>query len=252
MKRFAIVLLILAVAAGAGYIWWQRNATRIINAQVQQLGRRFFTNPENLTVENAPVRVMGLNTARVPRMVISGKDLVLRDGPTLAYAKLVLTDATVTGPPFRLSKLASGSFNVRVTDSAVTQYIHERGGSLGGVKLIPLDTVDVKFVPGAAAQTIVKAEAKVAKFNLRLPITANGVLVPASTAGQIDLRIEKVKVSERFSVGVKEAKDALRVINPIVDFSSWPITTEFDSIKSGQGYIVVQGKFTGVERSLLH
>ncbi|HEY3379619.1 MAG TPA: hypothetical protein VGL77_19255 [Armatimonadota bacterium] len=250
MKRFLIFLIILALALGGGYIWWQRNAQRLMTAQVRQLARNFFVNPEKLVVETSPIRLRNFSEALVPKLVISGQQLALKKGPTLAYAKLILTDVTVSGPPFRMRHIGGGSYLLKVTDKEVTEYLHTRGGSLGGFKIIPLDSVSVHFLAGSDAATELTGEAVVPVINQRLPMKATGMLTPSSAVGKVDFQVKKVSI-KNFSFDLKEVQNALTMINPVVDLSAWPIQCDVRSIHTQPGSATLQGHIIGVSRSLL-
>ena len=251
MKRFFIFLVFLAVVAGIGYLWWQKNSTRIITAQVRTIAGSFFVNPENLSVENSAITIKGLREAAVSKLVISGNNLILRDGPTLSYAKLILNDVTIAWPPFHLSGVGKGAYLVKVSDVAVTKYLQKRGGNLAGVNLIPLNRVSVKFLSSSTDGTQVNVTVVDPLFKKQIPLTATGALVPSSSAlSQVDFRVHALHF-EGFSIGAGSMRKALAVINPVIDLSHWPVECDVNSIKTGKDSAVVQGKITGVSSSLL-
>lgn len=252
MKRFLGFIIFCGILALVVYIWWQHNAVRIITAQVRQQGDKFFSNAENITIgpDNLSVKLVNLHSARIPKLIISGNQLQLRNGPELSSAKLVLNDVTVSGPPFHITSIGSGSYLVKVNDTAVTEYLHSRGGSVAGFKVVPLDSLSVKFLGGRAQTTEVNGAATLKALNIRVPVTASGRLVPSSDLGKVDLRIMNVKI-ERLSIGVKEVRDALGVINPVIDLSKWPVTTEVKSIQTTKGSATLRGTVTGMSKSLI-
>ena len=117
MKRFLMFLLILAVALGGLYGWWQLNAQRVITGEVRRLSRELVQNPANLTVElPKPIQMTELRRATVPLLRISGHDLQLKDGPAIAQAKLELKNVQVQGPPFNFAGLTEGHYSFTVKD----------------------------------------------------------------------------------------------------------------------------------------
>lgn len=250
MRRFLVFLFILGVALAGLYVWWQRNATRILTEQVRVLSADFFRNPHNLSVTNDPVKMIGLREARVPKLVISGKDLDLKNGLHLAAVRLVLRDVDVAGPPFGLSKVAAGDYTVVVTDDAVMDYLHRRAVSLlAGVVRIPLDSVTITFTKQSGTQL---AAAMPLPFGKPLPVTATGKLVASSKAGQVDFRVNPngVKIASA-PIPLTQIADALEKINPVVDVSKWPIVSEVTPV-TGDGIVTLRGKVTGAAgRSLL-
>ena len=250
MKKFLVFILILAVAAGVGYYWWQQNSHRIITQQVRRLASRFFVNPQSLSVENSAVKMRGLRDAHVGRLVISGKELQLRDGPVLASARLVLTDLDVTGPPFHLTHVGGGNYEAQVSDAAVTEYLHARGGSMAGVKIVPLSTVTVKFLPGEEATARLSGEAVIPLIDKRVPVIADGTLVPAADAGRVDFNVSRVNVTG-LSFPASALKKSFGIVNPLVDLSGWPVAVKVGSINTVTGMATVKGHITGAADSLL-
>jgi hypothetical protein len=148
---------------------------------VQVLAKNFFLNPEHIKVQNDPIKLTGFNTARLPKMVITGNGLQLKDGPELAYTQLVLKNIDISGPPFHISKVGSGTYVVKATDTAVTQYLRARKGNIAGLNVVPLDTVTVNFKQSTKAAAVVTAQASVPIIRRKVPVIANGILVPSST-----------------------------------------------------------------------
>jgi len=248
MKRFLVFLLVLAIAVGGVYIWWQFNAHRFLTQEMKRIGRSFFVNADSLSVENGPVVLTGLREAKVSKLIISGDELVLRDGPILKHAKLILKDVYVSGPPFNISRLNGGVFTATVTDTAVTEYLHKRGGGLRLVAKIPLDSVTVKFAKAGAS---VLAQIPDPLFGKPLSVTASGKLVPSSKIGQIDYQVRNVAVSG-VNLAIKPVIDALGVLNPVVNVSEWPIMCEFTHIATGDGIVTLTAQISGLrQRSLL-
>lgn len=251
MKRFFIFLVVVGIALAIGYFWWKTNSQKIISQQVIKIAQSFFTNPEAITVKNDAIKMTGLRSAEVAKLTIFGNNLMLKNGLQFAYAKVVLSHVGIIGPPFHLSKVSSGSYTVKVTDQAVTNYLHKRGGGIGGINVVPLSSMTVKFVKDLINPTILSGKATIPLINQSVPITAMGKLVPASSQGKVDMRISTVKVT---SIGIKakSIENALTVVNPIVDISNWPVICEVTSIRAEQGYVVVQGKIIGIEPSLIN
>jgi len=248
MKRFLITLAVLAVVLGGVYLWWQMKATEIITAQVHSMARGMFVNGDALQVENKPVKMLGLRQARVPQLVITGKDLELRNGGKIASAKLVLQDLDVSGPPFHFSGVGSGYCMVTATDKDVTAYMQKRDIGLPGGKL------NILFV-GFSKQNgaLLKGEGVVKLPFVKeqhFPITATGNLVPSSKVGQVDFRVHDVKV-DKLSIGVKQVTDAIGIVNPVIDISDWPLITDIKQVNTGNGTIQFKAQITGVRPSLL-
>lgn len=248
MKKFLIFLVVLAAVAGGAYYWWQANAQRIIGDEVRRIAAGFFANPENLDVKTEKLRLTTLHSARVGQLVITGANLKLRKGGTLAQAKLVFTDLDVSGPPFHLSGVGGGYYQATMTDDAVTEYLHQRKLRIGGgLMQIPLDTLTVTFTRREGA--VIKGQ--VSALGRAVPLSARGPLVESSKGNQIDLRIEKVTAGKRFSLGIQPIMDALDVLNPVVDLSEWPLQSDITTIKTDNGKVTVSGKITGVRQGFL-
>ena len=250
MKRFFIFLLILAIALGGLYVWWQLNAVRVIDAQVKELARGFVLNPENLTITTKPAKMIGLREARLPLLIISGKQLRLRSGGQLAYAKLLLKNVDVSGPPFHFSQVGGGNYTIVATDKDVTDYMRKRGVTLHGLSLIPLDTLKVGFSQASGTTVSGQAALNLPFIHQKIPMVASGELLPSSKVGQVDFRVKTVKLVG-ISLGVKQVTDALGVINPVVDVSEWPLESEIKSVKTGDGTVTLRAQITGVQPSLL-
>ena len=254
MKRFLGFLLLLAILAGGGYYWWQQNAARIMGEQVQQMAQKLVVNPDQLLIrpKALSIHMKDLHTAVISELIISGKDLKLRNGLTLSAARLAMHDVEFSGPPFRITGIGSdSSFILKVTDSAVTQYLHTRGGQIARMKnVIPLDTITVRFHPVAHMNTSLSGQADVPLLG-QVPISADGELVATTTPGQIDMNFKRVTVS-RLSFGVQDVTNHLAVVNPIIDISEWPIKPDFTSIKCAQpGLMELRGNIVGANSSLL-
>ncbi|HOS42560.1 MAG TPA: hypothetical protein PK794_02625, partial [Armatimonadota bacterium] len=227
------------------YVWWQRNARQVITRTVRERAAAFVLNPDHLTVENAPVQMIGLREARVPKLVIAGNELQLRDGPTLAAAKLVVYDLDVSGPPFNFSRLNAGNFTVTVTDTAVTDFLRKRGVNIASVVRIPLDTLSVTFPPSGDVRLRGVVRLPIGK---EVALTATGALVPAATPGKVDFMVKQVNVP---LVG-KQVAAALEKLNPIVDLTEWPVVCTVRTITSGKGTVTFTGAITGIRtRSLI-
>ncbi|MHB9129525.1 MAG: LmeA family phospholipid-binding protein [Armatimonadota bacterium] len=249
MKRFLIFLCVLGVGLLGLYVWWQRNATRIISEQVKQRVNEFFVNAQDINVENDPIKLIGWRNARVPKLTISGKDLQLKKGGTLASVKIVLKDIDVSGPPFHFTKIGNGSFQVTVTDKAVTEYVKNRDVRLAAVVKIPTNSVTVRF--SKAQGTVLKGDIVLPIIGTRVPVVASGTLVPSSKGDQVDFRVKNVDISRLRGIGDKQVTEAFSILNPVVDISSWPVESEIDGVKTGDGVVVVHGKITGAQRSFL-
>lgn len=252
MKKLLVVLLVIAIILGVGYFWWQKNASRMITAQVQTMAKQFFVNPEALTVspENMAVKMRGLKTAVIPQVVIEGKNVQMRKGPMLASVKLDMRNLEVTTPPFRLAKIEKGWFVASITEGELTSYLHKRGGSIAGISIIPLDSIYVSFVD-APLNTVVSAKAKLRPGVLEIPITARGVLLPSGQAGtmdKIDFKIKKIDGVPNMAIDT--VSKSLGIINPVYNLSNWPIETNIEKITVTKGMLTVRGTVNGVTNQL--
>ncbi|MHB9026547.1 MAG: LmeA family phospholipid-binding protein [Armatimonadota bacterium] len=244
MRRFFIFLAVLAIALLGLFVWWQRNATRVITTAIHNQARNFFDNPRQLRVENKPIKLTGLRQARVPQLVISGTDLrVQGEGGKLAFVKLVLTDVDVSGPPFHFVGVGSGYYMVKVTDRDVTDYVRRRGIRILTGK-IPTDTISVIFTKKEGTTILGKYTLPI--INKAVQIKAVGSLVPSSKLGQVDLRVRQVG-----GVAAKQFTDAVTVLNPLIDVSSWPIEADIKSVTTTNGKVAITGRITGIRPSLL-
>lgn len=251
MKRFFTFLLVLAIALGGLYVWWQRNARQVLTNAVLSEARGFVLNADNLSVTNDPVAMTGLRSARVPKLVISGKELLLKKGPSLAYAKLVLHDVDVSGPPFALSGIKDGAFTVTVTDAAVTDYLRKNGVNIGSVVHIPLNTLSINFL--RKDETRLRGEAKL-PFNQKAMLTATGALQPAATPGKVDFHVTKIEIPfiEKIPGAEQGIANALEKLNPVVDLTEWPVVCTVTKITSGKGSATLSGTIQGIRaKSLL-
>lgn len=243
MKRFLIFLAVLAVAVLGLYVWWQRNARQVLTQVVRARAREFVLNADNLTVKNDPIVMTGLRTARIPKLVITGKDLRLKKGPTLAYASIVVHDLTVSGPPFDFAGLKSGEFTVRVGDDAVTDYLRKNGINIASVVHIPLDTLSISFLK--QDETTLRGVVKL-PFGKEAALIATGTLQPAATPGQVDFKVSQVNVPI-FGIG-----QVLEKLNPVVNLTEWPVVCTVTKISTGKGYATLSGTIQGIRaKSLL-
>jgi hypothetical protein len=247
MKGCLTVFIILVIAAGIGYFWWQGNAQRMIAAEVKRQGRHFFTNTEALVVKNDPIQLIDLRRAKVPKLVITGEDLRLRAGIDVKSAKLVLTNVVISGPPFNISSVGGGSYTVTVEDRAVTDYLTKRGTSLR-VGMASLNGVTVHFGDGRANNRLV-AEVEVPILGKR-EVTAVGYPVPSSKIGQIDFRVTDVNVVG-WKIGAKPVTDALNLLNPVVDVSDWPLVSDFTSVTTRKGSVAIKAEIMGWRGGML-
>jgi len=247
MKRFIVFLLVLVIAFGGAFFWWQQNAHRIITEKVQQIAYKLFVNPNDLDVQHAPVALTGLRQARIPNLTVIGHNLELRDGLKVSSAKIVLADVDIAGPPFRMVGVGGGYYIISTTDDAVTAFIRQRGFKVAPAINIPLDTLSIHFAKTTG--TLLTAEVHVPLVKNPLPLTAHGALIPAGQGSQINFLVNKVKI-EKFSFGAEKVADTLDIFNPVVDISHWPVTSEIVGISTGEGTITVRGKITGIRQSL--
>lgn len=115
---------------------------------------------------------------------------------------------------------------------------------MAGFKAVPLDTLSVRFLdaPGAVAQ--LKGEATIPIIQKQVPFSVSGNLVTTSSdPGQIDFRPQ--------GVSIKKIRDSLRIVNPMVDLSGWPVNIRVESIKTAAGIATIRGVVTGANDSLL-
>lgn len=251
LKRLLVFLLVLGIAVGGLYLWWQANAARVITGQVRQMSRGLVTNPEKLTVTmNKPVKLLGLNRALVPELVIAGQGLTLRDGPDIASARLELRDIVVTGPPFTFAGVGEGSiFRLQVTDAAVTAYLRKRGVKLFATLRMPMDTVNVAFLGPRGTQ--LTGEVKAPVGNLSAHLNAVGQLVPSSKHNEVDYRVDRVGL-DAASFGLPRGLEgSLKAVNPVITVAEWPFLADVTDIKTGAGTVLLSGKVNGVRGSLL-
>ena len=187
MKKLLVVLLVIAIVLAGAYFWWQKNASRLITSQVQAMTKNFFVNSEVLTVspDNMAIKMRDLHTAVIPQVVIAGNNVEMRKGPRLSSVKLDMRNLEVTSPPFRLSKIEKGWFVASVTDQELTTYLKKRGGSIAGLSIVPLDSINVSFI-NAPLNTVVYANAKLRPGAMEIPLTAHGVLLPSGQAGEMN------------------------------------------------------------------
>jgi hypothetical protein len=244
MKRFLIFLAVLGIALGGLLFWWQRNARQVIAGVVRERAGAFVLNADNLTVTNDPVQMISFSEARVPKLVISGKELLLKDGPTLASAKLVIHDLKVAGPPFDFAGIKDGTFTVTVSDAAVTDFLRKRGVNFASVVHIPLDTLSVNFLK--PNETRLRGAVKL-PLGKQVALTATGKLVTAATPGKIDFKVKQVNVP----IGGDQVAAALEKLNPVVDLTEWPVVCTVTKISSGKGAATISGTITGIRTKSL-
>ena len=243
LTRLFIFLIVLAVAIGGLLLWWQANAARVITETVHERARNLVVNPENLTVDlPKAVQMVSLRQALVPTILISGKNLELHEGPTVADATIKLEDISVAGPPFGFKGLTNGTYALTFKDTDVTTYLRKRGVKFAAVAKMPLDTLTVKFASTGVHLT--------GEWNAplvgRIPLSAKGTLVPSSRNGEIDLKIassKDVKLS-RYAIGVEPVVKALSNLNPVVSVSEWPFMANVTKITFGNGTITIYGTVT--------
>ena len=254
MRKLLIFILILAVLCGAGYYWWQQNAQRLITERVHAMAGQFFSNPEALTIgpDNLTVKMKGLKAAQVPQLVISGKDVQMRNGPLLASAKFDLRNIDISGPPFRMTNIERGWFVASVNDTEVTNYLRQRKGSIAGVAVIPLNTVTVIFKDEVQHNTTLRAEATLPTSSIAIPLTARGVLTPAGQTGrmqQVEFQVKKFDGVPAIATSL--VGRSLSLINPVFDLSKWPLETNIEKVVIEDGRATIRGTINGVKDQFL-
>ena len=241
MKSCLTFLIIVALGVGGLYIWWQMNATRVLDAQVKTLAENLFSPRTTCASKSKPMKLVGLGQARVPQLLISGTDLRLRNGGRIASAKLVLKNLEVTGPPFHFSGVGGGYYAITATDKDVTAYLHKRGISLHGLATIPLDSLTITFSRRNGTTMRGLTTVDLPFLHKKISMAANGDLVPASKNDQLDFRVKSVKLAD-WQVGEKHISDSLGALNPVLDLSDWPLVSEIKSVKTGDGIVVFRGQ----------
>lgn len=252
MKRFFIFLVVLAVALGGLYLWWQLRAKDIITGEVRRLSLSLVQNPAHLTVDiPKPVQMTELNRATVPQLLISGKDLRLKDGPDIAQAKLVLKGVQVSGPPFHFTGLTEGYYAVTVRDKAVTDYLRRRGVKFPAVAKIPLDTILVTF--SKPQGVILQGDLMLPFTSARVPLNVRGKLVPSSSDGEIDFKVAPsgIAVKGYKLPNLKAISDSLGLLNPMVTVAEWPFLADVSRITTDNGTVTIRGSVTGVQMRML-
>jgi len=243
MKRLLVLLIVLAVAVGGLYLWWQIKSTKMVTAGVRVACRGLVANPDNIEVTlPKPVQINGVGRATVPQIIIKGKELTLEDGPRIASAKLVLNNLRVAGPPFRFTGVAGGYYLLSVNDDDVTDYLRRRGVRFAIVR-IPLDTLTVRFDKKEGA--ILNGEAVIPVIK-NVPLAVKGKLVPSSVNNQVDYRVEQIKIQKLSISAMKPVEQALTKINPLITFADWPFRSDITDIDTGNGIVNLKGRITGV------
>jgi len=247
MKRLFTFLIVLAVALGGLYLWWQVKAVQMINDGVKTSCRNLVTNPDLLEISvPKPVKITGIGRATVPQIVIKGQNLTLRNGPDLASAKIVLNDLAVAGPPFHFSGIGDGYYKLSVTDDAATAYLQKRGMKVAGLR-IPLETLKVTFAGKGIAVIDGEIGVKVPLLGeKRFPLTASGKLMPSNFNGQVNYKLSTFTVDKLPLNFRNQVEGALSVVNPVINFSDWPFESDISNITVDAGKATVAGRITGV------
>lgn len=248
IRRLFTFLIVLVLAVGGLYIWWQVKARGVITAAVQEQSCALVANPANLQVDMPkPVTLIGLGHAMIPALTIKGKDLVLKDGPAIKQMKITLQEVEVSGPPFHFAGVSKGYYTFTVQDSAVTAYLRKRGVKIGGFGTkIPLDTLTVTF--SKAQSTVLNGEVILPIFG-HVPLTARGQLIPSSRNGEIDFKVHGNDVSfARQNIGVGPVLNALSQLNPVVTVAEWPFLGDIDGIATTNGAVTIHGHVTAFQR----
>lgn len=247
MKRLLTFLIVLAVALGGLYLWWQIKAVQMINDGLKTACRNLVVNPDSLEISvPTPVAITGVGRATVPQVVIKGQNLRLRKGPDLASAKIVLNNLKVVGPPFHFSEVGDGYYLLTVTDDAATAYLRKRGVNVAGLR-IPLETLTVTFAGNG--KTVINGEVSVKVPLLgekRIPLTASGKLLPSNLNGEVDYKVSHVSVQNAKIAPVKQVESALAVVNPVVTFADWPFQSDITKITVDPGKASIAGRITAV------
>jgi hypothetical protein len=247
MKRFFWFILLLAVVAGAAYLWWQRHSADEFSKQVRAKCAEFVQNSSSLSVSSEPVQIRGLREARVPRVNITGTNVVLKNGPQLAHVNITVKDVDIEGPPFRLTGVSGGSFNVVVSDRDVTAFLRTRGVQLGPVSF-SLNGLDVMFAE--KPPVTLKLTGKLLMF-AQTTISASGKLVPSSQPGQVDFVADPASVKmggTPLPSALGSAVNMLRNLNPVISTDDVPFIMENMKVKtSAAGTVTLSGDITGVK-----
>lgn len=247
MKRLFTFFIVLAVALGGLYLWWQIKAVQMIDDGLKTACRNLVMNPDSLEVSvPKPVKITGIGRATVPQIVIKGQNLTLRNGPDLASAKIVLNDLALVGPPFHFSSIGDGYYKLTVTDDAATAYLQKRGVKMAGLR-IPLETLKVTFA--GKGRTVINGEVSVKVPLLgekRFPLTASGKLLSSNFNGEVDYKVSQVTVQNTKFAPLKQVEAALSVINPVITFADWPFQSDITNITVDTGKAIVAGRITGM------
>jgi hypothetical protein len=222
---------------------------------VRRLAAGFFEDagPDTLAIEHSGVKPLGLQKARVAKLTvrnIEDRELALRDGPRLREATLTLKDVEVTGPPFRYSGIGGGSFRIRMTESAVTEYLVRRGIKISvGNIAVPLKGLKVSFLDKGQARLSAGISVPIAGT---VTAAATGRLVASTvTPGSIDFVVDPkdVKVVGNSQLGAMIAKpvsDGIQRLNPLVTTEDWPVTVDKVKVETRAGFVTISGDITGV------
>jgi len=244
MKRLLVFLVVLAVALGGLYLWWQVKAVQMVTDGARNLCRGLVTNPASLRITvPKPVKITGIGRAVVPQVVIKGQGLKLRNGPELASAKLVLNDLAVAGPPFHFAGIGDGYYRLTVTDDAATAYLRKRGMRVVGLH-VPLDTLTVTFAGKGGA--VLTGEVAIPLINKRFPLTARGALIPSSINGEVNYKVSQIIVERTMFTAPKQVEKALTVLNPVITFADWPFQSDITKLTTGAGTVTLEGRITNV------
>jgi hypothetical protein len=245
MKRLLGFLLVLAVIAGVAYFWWRARGLELLTQAATRIAKQDFFEPggEVSVTLRGPVKMTGLRQARVPALLIVGKNVTLKGSrEKVALAKLVLKNVDIATPPFHIADVGTdGSWmSLTLTDQAVTDYLRTRGVQVNPLVRIPTDSIGVTFTLNL---TTLRAK-------ILVPVVVTGGLVASSQSGRVDLRVDKVKLLGQ-NVGVKQITDAVGALNPLIDFSDMPLATSVAAINTGNVAVTVRAHVVGARPSLL-
>ena len=197
MKRLRIVLallLIVIVGLGAVYVALQRWATRRMTAVLRERVKAVVQNPGNLTVTNAPVKLLGPRRARIPRMEIDGNNLVMPSAIDVKSARVTLCNVEVGGQSPATMRFDDGDFAVTLTDEAVTRYLQRQPDYQVNGVTVETKSLTVHFRDGAVD---VEGNAVLPQSTQQRGFTMQGALMPTSDGRGVRCAITRVEVPGR-------------------------------------------------------
>jgi hypothetical protein len=241
--KFIFVIIILAVALFWGYSWWQNNSSRLAEEEIKRYSRNMVENPDSLSVKVNGIKIINKNIASIDKVMITGDNIILKEGINLSSFSLNLNDIVFPIPIVsKLNSVKSGYFKSVITEKALTEYLRKKNINIGLWK-ISADTINADIKKNNLFQI---------SLPVVIPIIAKTSIIKVD--GKLKYEGDTINF-EPLNVSVSDSKlsvnqstqlfNAIKMINPIVKLNKIPFTIK-PQLTSTDNDITIKGNITGL------